>query len=81
MSDHRDPNSDEVKSLIRVKLILDQIPEPDQSIEYKNIVQLIHNFLHVQCQHEIIMDYIDISPDNSERIFYCKRCLESFDKN
>ena len=81
MDQHSDPNSYEVNVLIRVKQMLEKIPEPEQSIEYKNIVQLIIDFLHVQCQHEIMMDYIDTSPDNSQPIFYCRRCLESFDNN
>ena len=79
MEQYSGSNSYEVNVLIHVKQKLEEIPEPHQSIEYKNIVQLILNFLHVQCQHKIIIDYIDTSPENSQPIFYCERCLETFD--
>jgi hypothetical protein len=72
-------NADEIDVMIRVKMIVEQIPETEQSIEYKHIVQLIQHFLRVKCPHEVTVDSIDVSPDKSLSIFYCKYCLETFD--
>jgi len=30
------------------------------------------------CHHEIIRDYIDLTPDKSQVIFYCSKCMEDF---
>jgi hypothetical protein len=37
-------------------------------------------FSHDQkkCDHEIIRDYIDLTPDKSQIIFYCTKCMEDF---
>jgi hypothetical protein len=75
----RDPNSDETKILIRVKSIMDHIPANEQSIEYKFIVQMIHTLIEQTCQHEIVRDLIDISPDKSETIYYCRHCSHCYD--
>ena len=72
-------NSDEVKTMIRAKSIMDRIPETEQSVEYKTIIQMIQTFLHDNCQHEIVIDNIDVTPDKSVTIFYCKHCTESLD--
>ena len=74
-----DYNSDEVRNVIRVKSIMDRIPESDQSVEYKTIIQMIQGFLHNNCQHEIVIDNIDVTPDKSVTVFYCKHCTESLD--
>jgi hypothetical protein len=76
--ENKNANTEEVNNMIHVKTIIERIPEEDQSIEYKNIAQLIHDFLHSKCQHSIIMDNVDITPDKSEQIFYCRWCLETF---
>jgi hypothetical protein len=30
------------------------------------------------CQHSIIEDLVDISPDCSKYVYYCEKCLECF---
>ena len=29
-----------------------------------------------KCEHHFILDYIDITPERSERIIYCTKCEE-----
>jgi len=38
------------------------------------------NFSHdqIKCDHEIIRDYIDLTPEKSQIIFYCAKCMEDF---
>jgi len=30
------------------------------------------------CEHRIIEDLIDITPDKSQTVYYCEKCLECF---
>ena len=30
------------------------------------------------CQHRIIEDLIDITPDHSQYVYYCEKCYECF---
>jgi hypothetical protein len=68
-------NSEEVNNMIRVKQIMERIPDDEQSIEYKGIIQLICKFLDDNCKHKFIEDTIDISPDKSMQISYCEYCV------
>jgi hypothetical protein len=42
--------------------------------EYKNIYKLVQEYLKKNCNHIIIKDYIDISPDETKDIYYCSHC-------
>lgn len=33
-----------------------------------------------KCQHTIVDDLIDIDPDRSIIIYYCKHCFDTFDR-
>ena len=49
----------------------------------KHLIEKINSekiFSHDQkkCDHEIIRDYIDLTPDKSQIIFYCTKCMEDF---
>jgi hypothetical protein len=37
-------------------------------------------FSHDQknCDHEIVQDLIDLTPDTSQVIFYCEKCMADF---
>ncbi len=30
-----------------------------------------------ECDHEIVVDYIDIDPDRSQQIIYCEKCYKT----
>jgi hypothetical protein len=40
---------------------------------------IIKHFLLVHCVHDIETDDIDITPETSKRIHYCKKCQTTFD--
>lgn len=42
--------------------------------EYKHIYTLVQEYLKKNCNHNIVKDYIDISPDESKDIYYCSHC-------
>ena len=72
-------NCDEVKHVIFVKEIMERIPVDDQSMEYKQIVQLIEEYLSLKCQHSLVLDTIDVTTEKSLPIMYCKWCFTTFD--
>jgi len=71
-------NCDEVKHVIFVKEIMERIPVDDQSMEYKQIVQLIEEYLSLKCQHSLVLDTIDVTTEKSLPIMYCKWCFTTF---
>lgn len=56
-----------------------------EKIKYKNhilksINEIINKKIINACSHEFIEDYIDIFPDKSQKITYCKFCENSLDE-
>lgn len=46
--------------------------------DYNNNLLIIKEMIEKICIHELIEDYIDISPDYSQRIIYCNKCEKTF---
>ena len=46
--------------------------------EWKSICELMEQYIERHCQHHIIHDVIDISPDASQTIHYCEYCEKTF---
>ena len=44
------------------------------SVELTTLKNQINHFLMSQCEHEMVDDYVDISPEESIPIQYCKKC-------
>jgi hypothetical protein len=68
-------NSELIYYMERAKSILEQVEKGQQPAEYSKICQSIKEFIAKYCPHEIEEDDIDISPDKSQRIKYCKICF------
>ncbi len=47
--------------------------ELDEKLK-RNIISKINLFLLTHCEHVVVRDYIDISPDTGCNIKYCSRC-------
>ena len=43
-------------------------------IDYTSICQQIDQYIEQYCQHEFVYDWIDVDPEHSRRIQYCKHC-------
>lgn len=66
----------EIKIMLSCKIRLEST---DSNLcEYNDIYNLIKKFLLKYCNHNIIEDYIDISPDNCQCIKYCTKCESTF---
>jgi hypothetical protein len=42
------------------------------------LIKILEDNLREYCEHEIEEDYIDISIDNCKKIYYCNKCLLTF---
>lgn len=72
-------NSDEqfIKEDINIMRNVKQMMNKDNCLEineYRHIYKLVQEYLKKNCIHNIIKDYIDISPDESKDIYYCSYC-------
>ena len=47
-------------------------------INNPELIKMIEDNLKEYCQHEMEEDYIDISVDTCKKIYYCKKCLLTF---
>ena len=64
--------------LSTVKSILDDdIVKDDCDIQ--QIYELVVKYIDTNCKHNIITDYIDISPEYGHNIKYCDICMKTFE--
>jgi hypothetical protein len=50
------------------------INENKNGADTKNLDNEIKNFLMKHCAHDVITDYIDITPNRGMNIKYCAKC-------
>ena len=66
-----------IETMIGVRnLLLEEHDTNDP--EYREILNYVEKYIKKHCKHEIIQDLIDIDPDRSKTIFYCKHCETTF---
>lgn len=66
--------SDDIEIMIKVKNILNRLPQCKQNDQYKSICKEIDSYLFSWCNHNFVRDLIDIDPDRSKEIVYCNVC-------
>ena len=71
-------NSEDVKSLIRSKNVLERHSERMNASDHQAIMDFINEYLLKYCNHNKIHDLIDITPDKSMNIIYCDKCYCTF---
>jgi hypothetical protein len=64
-----------IRILYNVQNLLEELNENDNEIQ--QIYELVVKYMD-KCKHNIITDYIDISPDNGHTIKYCDICMKTF---
>ena len=74
--DNNEPDIESIQNALRYLKVLVQNPNE----EYKNICKLMEEYIINNCEHNIVEDSIDIHPDKSQTIFYCSKCMKSFEK-
>jgi len=67
--------------IIAMTKALESLERVDISLRngmYRQVQQLVLNYLQSYCSHSIVTDTIDIDPDRSETIRYCEHCMQTF---
>ena len=66
---------DDIIAIVKIKQILDNQPQFAKNPDYLHIYNSIKEYCKKYCNHQIITDTIDITPDRSQNIRYCSICL------
>lgn len=69
-----------IRILSNVKSMLDDIVDydSDSDSDIQQIHKLVVNYIESKCIHNIVTDYIDITPDYGHNIRYCDICMKTF---
>lgn len=67
-----------ISVLCNVQHILKELTDNDNDIEIQQIHKLVVNYIESNCKHNIITDYVDITPDYGHNIRYCNICMKTF---
>ena len=73
-----DPN-DDIYLMELAYRYLSALPKNRQNDEYESITRRIKTYLGKYCIHSIVRDVIDITPEYSKTIHYCKNCNMNLD--
>jgi hypothetical protein len=65
---------EDINLMCRARDLLDTHRISADNQEYQYILSRIKSYIHTHCEHEYIMDLVDIHPERSETIHYCKYC-------
>jgi len=66
---------DDIIAIVKLKQILDNQPQFAKNQDYLHIYNSIKEYCKKYCNHNIITDTIDITPDRSQNIRYCSICF------
>lgn len=65
-----------ISVLCNVQLILKELADYD--FEIQQIHELVVNYIESNCVHNIVTDYIDVTPEYGHNIRYCDICMKTF---
>lgn len=60
-------------SLLDEKIYISQFMR--DNVNVTTIRDNIRKFLIANCEHDLVTDYIDIDPEQSQQIIYCTKCM------
>jgi len=68
----------DVEIMTHIKMWTEKLPSDYHNDDFKQISDLVQQYLKKYCLHCIVRDEIDIDPDVSRTIYYCSKCFCSF---
>ena len=71
--------NDDVYAMMKAIESIERVDISDRNGLYRQIHQLMENYLDQFCNHHIVTDLIDITPDRSQTIRYCLHCKKTYD--
>ena len=48
--------------------------DKNRIIKKKNKLEVLYGYINSLCKHDFIEDYIDIDPEFTKKIVYCRKC-------
>jgi hypothetical protein len=78
MEDENESDQPDVELISRALSYLDGLPISMQNKDYQDIVRKMAVYLENYCNHRIVEDDVDTSPESSKKIFYCELCYQPF---
>lgn len=67
--------SEDILHMAEAKIHIERLASNKRTPEYNAIISSINHYLKRNCKHEnIIEDYIDITPELTQKIKYCNHC-------
>jgi hypothetical protein len=71
---------DLIYPFVKMRDILKNVPKEHQVDPiYQQIEKTLDDYIETHCQHHVVQDMIDISPEYSKTIYYCEHCWKTFD--
>jgi hypothetical protein len=68
-----------IRTMASMKTLIERIVNDEHAgDDVKEIYEKITHYLETNCQHNIVFDYIDISPDDGYNIRFCDICMKTF---
>ena len=71
--------NDDVYAMVNAIESIERLNIADRNGLYRQIHQLMESYLDQFCDHHIVTDLIDITPDRSQTIRYCLHCQKTYD--
>lgn len=66
---------EDILHMAEAKIHIERLASNKRTPEYNAIISSINHYLKRNCKHEdIIQDYIDITPELTQKIKYCNHC-------
>ena len=67
--------AEDILHMAEAKIHIERLASNKRIPEYNAIISSINHYLKRNCEHEnIIEDYIDITPELTQKIKYCNHC-------
>jgi hypothetical protein len=69
--------TDALLMMVRARDTLKSVEPRDRDGFYRDVLIRINSYIAMYCTHEYIDDTIDIDPERSQNISYCKHCYQN----
>jgi hypothetical protein len=70
--------NENINEMYKVLSILNSVLLKDRNHDYTHILNCVEEYITTYCEHTLVYDLIDITPDTSKTIKYCTKCYRTF---
>lgn len=70
---------DDIYCITQAKDVLLRLSNENMNSDYTYILETIDKYLIENCNHNVVVDFIDITPERSQVIRYCSKCMITFE--